>query len=389
MNLQDRVIQKRMLSLNLSPASKEVLVNKNSLEYAKLCANNIEKFVGVATLPIGLAGPIKIIGQFANGEFYLPMATTEGALVASYDRGSRVITLSGGVNTIIIDRGIKRSPGFVFKSLIDAQNFTKWVRLVYKQLKETAENTTNHGKLKDIEIFQNGLIVVLIVNFYSANAAGQNMVTIATESIVHYIRNNSPIQIETSSVEMNFSSDKKASYQSMLGVRGRKVSGEITIPEQLINKYLHTSSEKLEFIYEYALELATMAGYIGNQMHYANALAALYIACGQDAACVAESAVGITKFKKVKGGIKVSCTMPNIVVGSVGGGTKLPTQKACLEILEIDPEEDGSADKLAEIILSACLAGEISLVSAAVSDHFVAAHERHGRNKRSKICLSK
>jgi hydroxymethylglutaryl-CoA reductase (NADPH) len=204
------------------------------------------------------------------------------------------------------------------------------------------------------------------------------MVTIATDAICHYIFHHSPFQPVRWYVEANFSGDKKASSQSFQTVRGKKVAAEVIIPKEVVEKSLHTTADQIAHYYQVSTIGALLSGTIGMQGHYANSLAALYLACGQDVACVAESAVGITRFECIDGGdLYASVTLPNLMVATVGGGTGLPSQKTCLEILGLSGP--GNANAFAEVAAGLCLAGEISIAAAISSGEFTQAHKQLAR----------
>jgi hydroxymethylglutaryl-CoA reductase (NADPH) len=251
------------------------------------------------------------------------------------------------------------------------------------ELRAAAAQTTTHGELTDIGFAIEGNHVYLLLDFATADASGQNMVTIATQAVCNYIGENSPLKPEYSFVEANFSGDKKATTLSFTTVRGKKVSAEVTLPKELVQHRLHTTPEHLEQYWKMSAIGAVQSGSIGMQGHFANALAGLYIACGQDPACVAESAVGVTRMEvDQRGDLYVSVTMPSIMVGTVGGGTSLPTQRACLEILGLAGA--GHARALAEVCAALALAGEISLTSAICANEFVRAHQKLARGRSSE-----
>jgi len=341
---------------------------------------NIENFVGAVRLPLGVAGPLRVNGIFAQGDYYLPLATTEAALVASYHRGALLISEAGGCAALLLNEGVSRAPGFAFKSLTDAGQFAVWATTQWESFKARAEATTRHGKLIDMRLTIEGNHVYLNFEFTTGDAAGQNMVTIATDAVCNYIQSHSPITPEYSFVEANLSGDKKASAQSFLTVRGKKVSAEVILPAELVQKRLHTTPAHMVNYWRMSAVGGVLSSTIGVQGHYANGLAALYIACGQDAACVAESAVGVTRFELTpEGALYAAVTLPNLIVGTVGGGTGLPTQRACLELMGLYGADKAQA--LAEVCAGLALAGELSIIGALCSGDFAGAHERLARAK--------
>jgi hydroxymethylglutaryl-CoA reductase (NADPH) len=309
----------------------------------------------------------------------LPLATTEAALVASYHRGSLLLTEAGGCSTLLLSEGLTRAPCFTFTSLADVGEFLIWASSQFDYFKKIAEGTTLHGKLLDIYTTVEGNHCYLNFEFSTGEAAGQNMVTIATEAVCQYIVESSPIKPKRMTIEGNLSGDKKASFLSFLGVRGKKVTAEALIPSRLIKKYLHTTVEDMQHQWQIGLLGGVMSGTVGAQSHYANALAALFIATGQDAACVAEAAVGITRLEKTTAGdLYTSVTMPNLIVGTIGGGTKLPSQAACARIIRI--ADSDHAKEFSEVCAALCLAGELSIIGAMCAGQFSRAHQKLARN---------
>jgi hydroxymethylglutaryl-CoA reductase (NADPH) len=340
--------------------------------------HSIEGFIGTVKMPVGLAGPLRVNGLCAQGDYYVPLATTEAALVASYSRGCQVMTEAGGCTAMLLNEGLSRAPGFVFEGLKEAGKFLVWVIHQLEKFREVAEGTTKFGKLIDMSISVEGNHVYLVFEYTTGDAAGQNMITIATQAIVEYIVEKSPIRPTRWFVEANLSGDKKASAASFVSVRGKKVSAEVKVPKEVVEKKLHTTPELMCEYWRMSAMGAILSGTMGVQGHFANGLSALYIACGQDAACVAESAVGTTRMEvSSDGGLYTAVTLPNLIVGTVGGGTALPTQRACLSILNLPAE--GGAQALAEVCAGLALAGELSIIAALSCGHFTRAHERRTR----------
>ncbi len=320
-------------------------------------------------------------GLFAQGDYYLPLATTEAALVASYGRGARLITSAGGCTVMILNDGITRSPGFVFKNLIEVSKFILWTNEQFDKFCEVAKSTTSHGELVDLRTTVEGNHVYINFDFYTGDASGQNMATIATAAILQYIADNLPIKPSHSFVEANLSGDKKASALSYLSVRGKKVTAEILLSRESVKKYLRTTPETLVNYWRLAALGGVMSGTMGVQAHYANGLAALYLATGQDVACVAESSVGVTRLELAEEeGLYAAVTLPNVVVGTVGGGTKLPSQSVGLKMLGLQGANKVYA--FAEVCAGLCLAGELSIMGAMCAGDFASAHERLARGSR-------
>ncbi len=374
------IVEQRWKVLPSRPESREALADRQTLAQMGHYQHNVENFIGSVKLPLGLAGPLRINGLFARGDYYIPLATTEAALVASYSRGAQLISEVGGCTTMLLDEGISRAPGFAFNNLREAGLFVTWASSRLDEFKRQAETTTRHGTLIDMRITVEGNHVYLNFEFTTGDASGQNMVTIATEAICAYINAHTPVRPQYAFVEANLSGDKKASSQSLLMVRGKKVTAEVVLPPELVEGHLRTTPHHMTNLWRMAAIGGVLSGTIGLQGHYANGLAALYIACGQDVACVAESAVGITRFEiTAQGELYAAVTLPNLVVGTVGGGTGLPSQQACLDIMGL--AGPGKAHALAEVCAGLCLAGELSITGALCSGDFTRAHYRLARGK--------
>jgi len=361
-------------------ADKAELYDAKAQESLERYEHNVENYIGTLRLPVGVIGPLRVNGIFAKGDFYVPLATSEAALVASYGRGARLISSVGGATTGTLAEGVHRSPGFAFASTTEAGLFVAWVCASYDMLKEAAEKTTRHGKLVELSPHVEGDHVYLVCSYTTGDAAGQNMVTIATEAVCAAILEHSPVKPLYWFVEANFSGDKKASAMSFVGVRGRKVTASVELPGEEIAKQLHTTPRRMEEYWRMSALGGVMSGSIGVQGHYANGLAALYLATGQDAACVAESAVGVTRMELRDGDrLFVSVTLPNIIAGTVGGGTGLPTQSAGLNIMGL--KGAGKARVFGEVCAAVCLAGELSIIGALCAHEFASAHKNLARGK--------
>lgn len=355
------------------------IADSRSLEQIERYNSNIENFIGTIKVPVGVIGPVKIRGINALGDYLIPLATSEAALVASYGRGALVASKAGGINTAVLYEGVMRTPVFRLSHMINAGLFVEWVTKHIDRLKAAAESTTRHGKLISLEPIIDANLVFLICRYTTGDASGQNMVTLATHALAEAIIAHCPVTIERWYIEGNYSGDKKASYLGMSTGRGRKVSAAVTLPAPLVQRYLGTTVEDMLAYGQVANLGALLSGQFGAQAHYANGLAALYIATGQDVACVSESAVGFTRMEARGEDLFCSVTMPNILVGSVGGGTQLPSQAAALDILGLRGAGKGAA--LAEVTAALCLCGEISIVAAMAAGDFVQAHRSLARTR--------
>ena len=376
-----QAVEQRWQLLRASPECREALLDAQTAAQMTRYERNVENFIGSVNMPVGIAGPLRVNGSFAQGNYYLPLATTEATLVASYSRGARLITEAGGCTALLLCEGVSRAPGFAFRNLREAGEFVSWVLGQTEALRAAAESTTRHGKLNDLRVTVEGNHVYLSIEFSTGDAAGQNIATIATDAACRYINEHAPVKPQYFLVEANLSGDKKASALSFLSVRGKKVTAEVMLSCELVCRMLHTTSEQMVNTWRMSAVGSALSGTLGMQGHYANGLAALYIACGQDAACVAESAVGVTRFEPAEdGGLYAAVTLPNLIVGTVGGGTGLPSQRACLEILGL--AGPGHAQALAEVCASLCLAGELSIIGALAAGHFTRAHQQLARGTR-------
>jgi hydroxymethylglutaryl-CoA reductase (NADPH) len=360
-------------------ADKHAIADAGTMADPGLYSANIENFIGTVKLPVGIMGPLRINGLNAHGDYHVPMATTEAALVASYARGALAATRSGGISTALLYEGVIRTPAFVFDDLLNAGMFVEWVVREIDGLTAAAEATTNHGKLVSLEPVVDNNVVFLICRYTTGDAAGQNLVTIATDALCHDIAARCPVTPKAWYIEGNFSGDKKASSLGLVTGRGRKVSASVVLTTEVVKKTLGTTVQAMLDYGQVANLGSHLSGQLGAQAHFANGLAALYIATGQDAACVAESAMGITRMERRGEDLFCSVTMPNILVGSVGGGTGLPSQSAGLNILGLKGKGHGAA--LAEVAAATCLCGEISIVAAIAAGHFTRAHENLARHR--------
>lgn len=360
-------------------ADREAMADAATLDHTDAYGRNIENFIGTVKIPVGIIGPLRVRGVNAMGDYHVPLATTEAALVASYGRGAHAASKAGGIATAVLYEGVIRTPAFRFDSLLDAGLFVEWVVGQADALRDAAQVTTRHGRLISLEPIIDNDTVFLISRFSTGDAAGQNMVTIATDAMCRDIAARCPVKINRWYIEGNFSGDKKASFLGLMTGRGRKVSASVTLPAAIVERHLGTSvAEMLDYGRVAGLG-AQLSGQLGAQAHYANGLAALYLATGQDAACVAESAMGFTRMEARGDDLFCSVTMPNILVGSVGGGTGLPSQSAGLGILGLRGTGHGAA--LAEVTAALCLCGEISIVAAIAAGHFTRAHQGLARER--------
>jgi hydroxymethylglutaryl-CoA reductase (NADPH) len=340
---------------------------------------NIEHFIGAAQVPIGVAGPLLVNGEHAQGEYYVPLATSEGTLVASYNRGMKMLHEAGGVTTTILDDAMQRAPAFVFEGARDARAFGEWLTEHFAEIKDAADATTRCGRLRGIEQYSASRILFTRFDYTTGDAAGQNLTGKATAAACAWITANYA-GITNFYLESNFATDKKSSQVNILRTRGKRVVAEATLPADLIQKHMHTTGERLFRARQVSNLGGFMSGVNNNGAHSANGIAALFIATGQDAANVAESsaALGFSELLP-NGDYYGSITIPSLIVATYGGGTGLATQRECLELLGC--YGSGKVGKLAEIVAATVLCGELSLGSAIVAEEWVTAHDRLGRNR--------
>ena len=361
------------------PEARAEIFDRKAKESASSFRNNIESYIGTISVPVGLAGPLRVRGTEGSTDYRVPLATTEAALVASYNRGARLLTSAGGCNARVVAEAVSRSPVFAFNSLVEAEKFSRFIEAHADLLTDAVSQVTSHGKLVSVRCIIEGNHVYVDLQFTTGDASGQNMVTFASDAICKLIIEHSPIEPRFWFIEGNFSGDKKATAKSMGHVRGKRVVADITIPRALVESQLHTTPERMvEYWYAGAIG-GVLSGTTGIQGHFANGLAALYLACGQDVACVAESATGITRMEITGTDLYASVTLPNIMVGTVGGGTSLPSAKACLDILGLAGK--GKSGALAEVCGAIVLAGELSIIGAFCSGDFAMAHRALSRGQ--------
>ena len=339
---------------------------------------NIEMFIGMTQIPTALIGPLRINGLHAHGDYYVPLATSEGALAASYHRGARLLTAAGGVSCLTTNEQVQRAPGFEFETLAEAGHFATWVAGEFERLQEVAAARTRHGRLLDIDLHIEARTVYLILDFHTGDAAGQNMVTICSEAVCADLMARTPVAPRHWFIEANMAGDKKATALSFLNTRGRKVLADAIVPRALVDQVLHTTPERMHAYWQMCFFGGVQSGSIGVSGHVANGLTAMFLACGQDVACVSEASVGITRFELTdEGDLRAGVSLPNLIVGTVGGGTRLPTAAESLGILGC--EGTGRAARFAEICAGVALAGELSIAGAMCSGDFARAHEKLGR----------
>ena len=361
-------------------------VRSASMDYNVIKGKNAENVIGMTSVPVGVVGPIRINGRHFTGETYVPLATTEGALIASISRGIKAVNLSGGVSVRVIEDGMTRGPVFTFNSVVDAERFSnEWLPSNFENLRAAAEGTTKHGKLKSARPTVRGNNVFIRFTYKTGDAMGMNMATVATEAACTYIEENFA-GARLVAVSGNFCSDKKQSLVNSLEGRGKTVVAEAVITGAVLMDVFNTTADKvhdLNFKKNW-IGSATAGSTTQFNAHFANSIAAIFLATGQDVAQVVESSSGHT-ITEIRGNdLYISATLPSLEIGTVGGGTGLPTQKEALSIMGIhgtgDPCGTNSL-KFAEIIASIVVSGELNLLSALSTRELGTAHQKFGRNR--------
>ncbi|HSN32892.1 MAG TPA: hydroxymethylglutaryl-CoA reductase, partial [Ideonella sp.] len=344
---------------------------------------NIENLIGAVEVPVGLAGPLVFRGQHARGKIYAPLATSEGALVASATRGATAISRSGGVTTRVAGQRMMRVPVFSMSSLESAFIFANWIRDHFAELKAENQRVSQHEQLVSAEPVILGRMVNVYFLYQTGDAAGQNMTTTCTWQAAQWLMTQAKhlagVAIEDFLIEANMSGDKKVTFQSFINGRGIRVIAECLIDRQTCEKTLKVTPEQLELVNQRAAAGAVHIGMIGYNVNIANVIAAMFAATGQDLACVHESSVGQLYINAQPDGLFASLVLPSLIVGTVGGGTHLPGQNALLEMMGC--AGPNKVFRLAEIIAGYCLSLDLSTLSAVASGEFAAAHEKLGRNR--------
>jgi len=372
------IIRRRRVLIEQSTGVKLDHILHHSFD-PHLAKGNCENFVGVAQVPLGLAGPLLVHGEHVDAEVLIPLATSEGTLVASYNRGMKVLNMCGGVQVTVAADAMQRAPVFVLRNARAGREFVLWVQANMDAIRTVAESTSQVARLQYIDPYVASKFVYLRFNYSTGDAAGQNMVGRATFAAYNWILQHYE-GIESAYLESNFATDKKASHVNIMRTRGKRVTAEATISREVLLHHLRVTPEQLAHHYGVANVGAFLSGSTSNALQSANAITAMFIAMGQDVANVAESSAGILYAEITPSrDFYISLTIPSLIVATYGGGTALPTQRECLEIVGCYGK--GKVSRLAEIMAGTALAGEISLGAAISSADWVSSHERLGRNR--------
>ena len=375
--MRDLTLSKRRGLLEKKLRIKLENIGQFTLDPKKIANRNCENIIGAVQVPIGIAGPMKLKSSI----YYLPLATTEGALVASVNRGCKATRLAGDIKAFVEDVGPTRAPVFRVRNLSQGRKLIEWTEKNFSSLKKLAEKTDPYLKLREIQPALVGRNVYLRFVFDSHEAMGMNMVTNASGVMAKIIEKKT--KSKCVAVTGNLCTDKKATWQNAILGRGKKAWAEVVLEKKIAREVLKTTPEKMvEVVYRKCLLGSAVAGSIGFNAHFANIIAAIFLATGQDMAHVVEGSLGITTAEVLENGsLYFSVYLPDLMVGTIGGGTGLPAQKEALSILGLGKGKKGEALDLAKIIAGAVLCGELSLVAALAAGHLVKAHEQLGRGK--------
>jgi len=357
---------------------KSLHINLNNIKKAHISDEKeitTENLIGETTLPLGVAGPIKVKNQKLKiKDYYIPLATTEGALIASVNRGCKAINKSGGALVFIENIGITRGPVYETENLEKGFWFLQWLKDNEKIIKEEAEKTSTYLRYKKFEGKVIGPYTYIRFSFDSDNAMGMNMVTFAVEKINQLIKKKTGISCLA--LSGNYCIDKKPAWLNFLFGRGISAWAETIVKREVVKEVLKTLPEK---IFEVWLAKniigSTIAGSLGFNAHFANIVAAFFAATGQDLAHSVEGSLGITTAKLLKNGnLYFSIYLPSIILGYVGGGTKMAIKKEAIKITKAKNRQE-----LAINLTAAVLAGELSLLASLAEGSLAKAHKKLGR----------
>lgn len=375
-NIQEAVEVRREFAEQISGANLKH-VSHHSLDMDRAMKKNIENPIGVVQIPVGLVGPLQINGEHAQGDYYVPLATSEGALVASVNRGCSISKAAGGITVRIIDDKMTRAPVIRADSIQKALELKEWIERHFIELKEAAESTTRHGRLLKVDpVIVVGRYVYPRFTFTTGDSMGMNMVTIATEKALEILTRETRAHVVA--LSGNLCVDKKPSALNLIEGRGKSIVAEIIIPKNIVEEKLKTTAESIvEVNLAKNMIGSAISGSMGFNAQYANMIGAIFLATGQDEAHIVEGSLGVTTAEEQKGDLYFSVTLPDVPLATVGGGTSLETATECLQIMGVHGE--GNVGKFAEIVGATVLAGELSLMGALAAGHLARAHKNLGR----------
>lgn len=377
--IRREIVKEKMCPSAAQPHPVDKIPYQN-YDWSRVVGQSCENILGYVPIPLGLAGPLLIDGQ----EVGLPMATTEGALIASTHRGARAINLSGGCTTFVLKEGMTRAPVVEVDSLEEAVKLYRFCNENLTVLQEAFESTTRFGKLRSVQCAISGRKVYMRFTAFTGDAMGMNMITKGCDKALEVLKEHIPT-MRVLALSGNYCTDKKPSAINWIEGRGKTVVAEAVIKADIVEKTLKSSVDSIVNLnVDKNLVGSALAGSIGGfNAHAANVVAAMYLATGQDPAQVVESATCLTTMKKVGEDLLISITMPSIEVGSVGGGTGLESQRAMLELMgcaganQADP--GANSRQVARIVAGAVLCGELSLMSGLAAGHLLSAHMKLNR----------
>ncbi|PWZ13494.1 3-hydroxy-3-methylglutaryl-coenzyme A reductase 3 [Zea mays] len=359
----------------------------DGFDYASILGQCCELPVGFVQLPVGVAGPLLLDGR----RLYVPMATTEGCLVASTNRGCKAIAESGGASSVVLKDGMTRAPAVRFPSARRAAELKAFLEdpANFDTLAMVFNRSSRFGRLQGVKCAIAGRNLYMRFSCSTGDAMGMNMVSKGVQNVLDYLQADFP-DMDVISISGNFCSDKKSAAVNWIDGRGKSVVCEAVIKEEVVKKVLKTNVQALvELNVIKNLAGSAVAGALGGfNAHASNIVAAIFIATGQDPAQNVESSQCITMLEAINDGkdLHISVTMPSIEVGTVGGGTQLASQSACLDLLGVkgaNRESPGSnARLLATVVAGAVLAGELSLISAQAAGHLVKSHMKYNRSSK-------
>lgn len=371
----------RMKFFESMAANSDIITSTQlTLEQVK---HNIESFIGSVEIPLGLAGPLLFNSGANSTEWvYCAIGTSEGALVASINRGAKAISECGGFNAHFVHQKMLRAPVFSFRNMESAFNFEKWIKSNFTQIKQYAAKFSNHAELIEIKTLISGKLAHMRFIYTTCDASGQNMVTHCTWNTCLWIeeqfQKEANIKIEHFYVDGSGSNDKKVSFYSLQNGRGVHVISECFLLHEVIEKTLRTKADDMYKLYRYSMGLARFDGTIGGTINIANSIAGIFAATGQDLASIHESSIGVLEMDKTDYGLYLSLSVPTLVIGTVGGGTHLPGPRTVLEFMKCYGK--GKLERFAKIISGFALSLEISTLAALASGQFATAHQKHGKN---------
>jgi len=354
-----------------------------SFDVETVSRRNCENLIGAAQVPMGIAGPLPLTGTEIDESVYVPLATTEGALVASTNRGCAAIRAAGGANVFAEDVGMTRAPVFRTDGIAQTRRFLEWIDSNFDRIRELAEGTSRFLRLTEIRPFSFSTTVFLRFRFDSGDAMGMNMATFACERVVTELI-EPETGVECVALSGNYCVDKKPAAVNFQEGRGKRVFAEVMLDKAVLQRVLKTNAAALaEVQYRKNLLGSIAAGSHGFNAHFANVIAAFFLATGQDLAHVVDGSMGVTIIERRENdSIYFSIFLPAVPVGAIGGGTGLATQSEALALLGVRPDAERpgqAAKRLAEILAGTVLAGELSLMAAFTSRDLARAHQRLGR----------